>query len=252
MNFNTEGLILKEQIVGESDKLLTVLTRSRGVIRCFARYTKKMLSKNSSACHSLTYSRLSIFEGRDTYIITEAEVIRSFFDAFSDISELALGYYFCELLIKTVPENIPSEQQLNLILNSLHIISLQKKPLALIKSVFEIRLLTASGFHPNILYCENCGRYEADFMYFDFVHNRLICTDCLNKVRYNENDLALLSNSALKAFRYCIVAEPKKIFSFNLTGNALSELGICTEKLSISSNQYYCPTLDFYKSVLNI
>ena len=46
MKKETEGLILKEQTVGDKDRLVTVLTKDRGVLRCFVRGAKNM--KNSS------------------------------------------------------------------------------------------------------------------------------------------------------------------------------------------------------------
>ena len=113
----TEGLILKEQSVGESDKLVTILTKSHGVIRCFSRRAKKFSSSVSSACQIMTYSRLEIYEGRDKYIINHAEIIKSFFEAFSNLENFSLGYYICEVAMKMIPENMPSEDYLQLVLN---------------------------------------------------------------------------------------------------------------------------------------
>lgn len=36
MQVKTQGLIIREQTVGESDRLVTVLTRDAGVVRAFA------------------------------------------------------------------------------------------------------------------------------------------------------------------------------------------------------------------------
>ena len=44
----TQGLIIREQAIGESDRLVTVLTRDQGVVRAFARRAKNYKdSKNS-------------------------------------------------------------------------------------------------------------------------------------------------------------------------------------------------------------
>lgn len=42
MGVNVKGLILKEQNIGENDKLVTVLTDSLGVLRAFVRGAKKV------------------------------------------------------------------------------------------------------------------------------------------------------------------------------------------------------------------
>ena len=49
MTFNENGLILKEQNIGERDKLVTVLTANHGVLRAFVRGAKAVKSKKQSA-----------------------------------------------------------------------------------------------------------------------------------------------------------------------------------------------------------
>ena len=59
MGVNVKGLILKEQNIGENDKLVTVLTDSLGVLRAFVRGAKKLSSKKQSATGLLCYSNKS-------------------------------------------------------------------------------------------------------------------------------------------------------------------------------------------------
>lgn len=42
MKFRTEGLIIKEQNIGEQDKLVFALTKSNGVIRAFVKGAKNI------------------------------------------------------------------------------------------------------------------------------------------------------------------------------------------------------------------
>ena len=85
MTFSTEGIIIKEQTVGESDRLVTILTRNEGVIRAFARKAKSLKDNKNSATGLLCYSRLSIYKGREKYIIDSASPIEVFFGLRSDI-----------------------------------------------------------------------------------------------------------------------------------------------------------------------
>ena len=64
-----------------------------------------MKNKNASGLQTLCYSRLTIYEGRDKYIIDEAEPIELFYGLRADLGRLALAQYFCELSMHTVPEN---------------------------------------------------------------------------------------------------------------------------------------------------
>ena len=65
MQINTDGLIIREQSIGESDRLVTVLTREQGILRAFVRGAKAMKSRSASSTQLLCYSRLSIYEGRE-------------------------------------------------------------------------------------------------------------------------------------------------------------------------------------------
>ena len=72
MKFKTKGLVIREQNIGERDKLVWVLTESHGILRAFARGAKNIKSPKCAGTGLLSYSDLSVFEGRDSYSIDEA------------------------------------------------------------------------------------------------------------------------------------------------------------------------------------
>ena len=104
MQLETDGLVIAEQSIGESDRLVTVLTRDEGVVRAFAQQAKKSGSSKVSATQLFCYSRLTLYKGRDKYIIDDALPIEPFFDLRKDIERLALAQYFCELARALAPE----------------------------------------------------------------------------------------------------------------------------------------------------
>ena len=114
MQINTDGLIIREQSIGESDRLVTVLTREQGILRAFVRGAKAMKSRSASSTQLLCYSRLSIYEGREKYIIDEAEPIEVFFSLRTDFEKLSLAQYFCELALALAPEKMEAGDFLRL------------------------------------------------------------------------------------------------------------------------------------------
>ena len=66
MKFTTDGLIIKETNVGESDRAVIVLTRDRGVISAFASGARKPKSRNAAGTALLSYSSLTMTEGEPT------------------------------------------------------------------------------------------------------------------------------------------------------------------------------------------
>ena len=104
MQIETDGLVIMERQVGESDRLITVLTREEGVLRAFARKAKLLRSSKLSATQLLCYSRFLIYKGRDKYIIDDAQPVEVFFDLRRDIGSLSLAQYFCELAGALAPQ----------------------------------------------------------------------------------------------------------------------------------------------------
>lgn len=245
MKISTDGLILTEQTIGENDRLITVLTRSNGIIRCFVKGAKLLKGRRCTATQSLSYSRLSIYSGRDKYIIDEAEPLELFFNLRTDIEKLSLAQYFCELAMYIIPENSPADEYLSLILNSLYLLSNNKRPNLMIKAIFEMRILSIAGYMPDLVCCDECKCYEADTMYFIFSEGKLLCSDCFQG---NLNATAL-SRGALTAMRYSIYSEPKKIFSFTVSDTSLMQFADCAENFLLTTIGRTFNSLDFYKKV---
>lgn len=242
----TQGIIIREQTIGESDRLVTVLTRDHGVVRAFARRAKNYKDSKNSGTSLLCYSRLDLYEGRDKYIINAAYPIEVFFGLRQDIVRLALGQYFCELAVELVPEGVESEDYLRLVLNALHFLCQGTRPPELLKPIVELRMLSVSGYMPDLVGCAGCGAYESERMFFRVNRGEIYCGKCYQ----NKGSPAVgLSPGALMGMRHIIYSDFERVFSFNLTGNALRELGEAAEAYAVSVLQKRLGTLDFYRSL---
>ena len=77
-------------------------------------------------------------------------------------------------------------------------------------AIFKIRLLSIIGFKPRINKCVNCN--SQDIHYFSLKDNGFKCEAC---ARQDKSSIEL-SDTTVKAIRYIILSEPKKIYSFEL------------------------------------
>ena len=148
MQVKTDGLVIREWNVGESDRLVSVLTRDEGVIRAFARQAKRLRSAKASSTQLLCYSHMSLYKGRDAYIIDEAQPVELFFGLRKDIERLSLAQYFCELAGTLAPEEMEAGDFLRLMLNALHFLSKGTRSPLLLKSVVEMRMMSLAGYMP--------------------------------------------------------------------------------------------------------
>ncbi len=242
MNLNTDGLIIREKASGEQNKTVTVLTRDDGIVRAYVYGAKKIGSRTSAATQLFAFSELGFKESRGSYIIEAAKPKEVFFGLRNDVKKIALAQYFAELCECLAPENENTEEYLKLILNSLKLLTDEKRDEKLIKSVFELTILSLSGYMPNIVACQECGKYEDEYMYFDTQNGNIFCDKC--------GTFGMrVPVSVISAVRFVLLSERKKIFNFNLSDANLQALCDLTEKYTLSTLQRKFKTLDFYHMI---
>lgn len=248
MKTQTDGLIIKQQNIGEQDKLVTVLTRDAGVVRAFVRGGKNIKNPKSAATSLLCYSALSLYKSKDAYIIDEASVKEMFFSLRNDVADLSLAQYFCELAAHICPSEQRADSQLSLILNGLFLLTSKKKDRRLVKACVELRLAALAGYMPDLVMCRECGVYEAEEMYFSLQTGAIECKDCFMK-KPSPSTVAI-DSGILRAMRHIVFSEDKKIFAFNLSDEALEKLNYITETYICRVLERDFPTLHFYKAMM--
>lgn len=242
---NLNGLIIKEQTVGESDKLVTVLTAELGVIRAFVKRGRSIKSRLGSATGMLCYSQLTVFENKGTYYIDEATAVEVFFGLRSDIVRTALAQYFCEVCMHIGVEGDSTPEVLRLMLNCLYFLSSGTRPEGLIKPVFELRIMAASGFLPDLGGCSVCDCETGDFL-FDLKGGVLVCSDCCGG---NTQWRIPLPTGVTKAMKHIVCSPFERMFSFNLSDEGLVRLGDVSERYLAMQSDRQFKTLEFYKSL---
>lgn len=243
MQIETNGLVILEKSVGESDRLVTILTREEGIVHAFAQQAKKIKSNKLSATQLFSYSRFTIFKGRDKYIIDDAQSIEVFFDLRRDIERLSLAQYFCELAGALAPQEAEAGNFLRLILNAFHFLCKGTKPNLLIKAIVEMRMLTLAGYMPDLVCCAGCSCYENDEMYFLPRKGSIYCGDCFQP---SAEPAMRLNRGSMTGLRHTIYAEFEKLFSFNLPPQGLQELSQASEQYVLHTLQRSFNTLNFY------
>lgn len=246
MRFKTKGLVLRQQNIGERDKLVWVLTESHGVVRAFARGAKNIKSPKSAGTGLLSYSSLSIAQGRDSYNIEEADVIEQFTGLRRDIENLALAEYFCSLCLFLTPAGEDTTAYLRLMLNALYMLSTHRLPPLQVKLCFEMRIISMAGFMPDLVMCAECWSYEKPEMVFVPGTGRLYCAECAARRGIAG---ARLPIAAVTALRHTVYADFEQLFSFRLKEELLEPLSLASEQYVAYRTQNDFPTLQFYKQM---
>lgn len=238
------GLVIKEQSIGESDRLITVLTSKYGLVRAFSRGAKNTKSKKIASTSLLAYSDFTFTKSRDVFSVEEAIVKEVFFELRSDVVKMALAQYFCELAYEFCEEDYEAEEVLRLFLNALWFLKGNEKSPEFIKAVTELRLMSLSGYMPDIVACDNCGAYETEYMYFSSERGKIYCENCMPK-----DKCCRINSSVATALRYVTLSDFEKIFSFSLKENSLKSFCSLAEDYLVHKTQRKFKTLEFYNTI---
>ena len=251
-----QGLIIRTVDMKESDRLVTLFTKEKGLIVAIAKGARSLRSRQMSSTTQFCYGNYVLYQKGDYYWIKEAELIESFFDLRADLERLALAQYLCEVL-SFITVEAEEETLLRLSLNSLYAIASGKYDIDLVKEAFEIRASSIIGFMPDVLGCCECEAKEGDF-FFDIMNGSLLCYECNTKRQtdappvseYGENRIVcLVSASARVAMMYCVHAPLERLFSFRIPNEDMTLFCRACEEYLLHHIERSFKTLDFYKEV---
>lgn len=245
MYWKSEGLVLRETEYQDADKLLTVLTRTRGLVTLRARGVRSRTSRLKSGCQLLAYSEFTVFEGRSSMTVEEASPVELFLPLRNDIELLSLASYFAQVTEVLSQEDEPNPELLSLCLNGALALC-RGKPQRLVKAAFEFRAICLAGYAPMLDGCAVCGNPESDR--FHLSGGVLQCAGCQEP---GDPGLRLpVSAGTLAALRYMAGCNGKKLFSFRLGEESLEELAGLTQAYLLTQLERGFFTLDFYQSLL--
>ena len=98
-SYKVRGINLKSIPMGESDRLLTILTPELGLIQAIAPGSRKPKSTMGGRSGLFVVNELLIYKGRSLDRITQAETIESYPGLSRDLGKLAAGQYLAELAL---------------------------------------------------------------------------------------------------------------------------------------------------------
>ena len=249
----TKGIVIREVMMGEADKLLTVLTPEFGKITVRCRGVRTLKSHRFAAAQLYIYSDMVLSEKDGMYSLSEAEPIESFFDIRLRLEAIACCEYFADLVNTVTVEGEGDVEVMRLFLNSLYALAYRHElSVRLVKAVFEARLSVLLGFMPDLSACVSCGKEEA--AYVDVSGGEVLCCDCAlssnGSFDGGERLLLPVNASVVSLFSYVASCEAKRVFAFNAEDEVLDMFSRLTERYLLYYIDKKPDTLTFLLSVL--
>ena len=218
-NIKVNGIVIAENNMGDFDKMLTILTPNLGKIGCSAKGSRRPKSLLLSGTQVLCFGEYMLFKGSDHYTMNSCETIEMFYNIRTDLDKLTYASYITKIINDVTTENQNSFNTLKLFLNTLYMISETDKDLNFITAVFKLRMLKILGFAPNIREC-TCCKTKENLTHFSIIDNGFKCSSCSKQ----DTGSISMSDPTRNAIMYIMSADPKKIFSFELSEKCQKEL----------------------------
>lgn len=141
-----------------------------------------------------------------------------FYNLRTDLDKLECSANITKIVNDVATENENNYKTLQLLLNTLYMISETEMNRDLITSIFKMRLASILGFTPQVEKCVNCGETE-NITHFSIRDNGFKCEACSKM----DQGAITMSDGTRDGIKYTIMAPAKKLFGFNITEECIQE-----------------------------
>lgn len=194
--YKTEGIVLRRMDLGEADLLLTLYTPLLGKLRAVAKGARRPSSKLVGHVELLVRGLFLLARGQNLDVLSQAECIEPFPALREDLEAISRALYAAELVDRFTPDGAENQPLYSLFAETLRRMASGGGDLAL--RFFEVQLLAASGFRPDLYDCVECSSPVAPgYHYFSASGGGVLCPRCKDQ----EPVVRPLTLSALKVLR---------------------------------------------------
>jgi DNA repair protein RecO (recombination protein O) len=199
--FRTDAVVLERRDEGESNRRVTLLTRSHGKIRALARGARRSRRRFAGCLDLFSNIEAELTLGRgDWFQLEETRLLDGHLGIRTDLIAISQAGYLCELVSALTREEDPIEHGFDLLANALSSLDRGSWKAAKVRE-FEMRLLDIMGLQPCVNECVGCGTVRSTSWRYDFDRSGVLCVECSPGPRYEDIDdetLLLLQRLAAK------------------------------------------------------
>ena len=174
--YGTEGVVLGARSWGEADKVMTIFTRERGLVRAAAFGCRRPRSPLAGAMQMFVHADLQFAEGGRLETVKTASVRAHHAKLSLDLTALAYATFVAEVIREFMPEGIADEaffDRLSAILTAFETRNPRVTALAA-----ALQTLAAAGLQQNYERCLHCGTEIDGDAFFLAREGGALCADC--------------------------------------------------------------------------
>jgi DNA repair protein RecO (recombination protein O) len=157
--YKTEGIVLRSMDLGEADRVLTVLTPRLGKLRVIAKGIRRTRSRLGGGLEPFSDVHLVLAVGRTFDVVTQVALEDPHLGLRNDLHSTAAAWYLVELADRFCEGAADSHGAFVLLAQGLAALDAAPAEVgrAVVARWFELALLDAMGFRPELSRCLECG-----------------------------------------------------------------------------------------------
>lgn len=151
------GIVLRSHKLGESDKIVRVMTREHGKRSVVAKGLRKTSSRFGARLEPFTCARMLVHEGRNLDTMRQAEIEVSNREVREDLELFVYGSAMAELVDGITSEHQPHPELFDLLRTGLQLLVDRPEHAPFVLSFFGVRAMAEAGFALRVAGCAVCG-----------------------------------------------------------------------------------------------
>lgn len=176
--YRDRGVVLRTYKLGESDRIVVIMTEGNGKVRAVAKGVRKTRSKFGARLEPMSHVNLLLYRGRELDIVSQADSVEPLAPLLSSLDRASQGIAAIEAVDQLALDREPNPRLYRMVVGVLRTIA--ERPSALNVAAFYWKLLAAEGLEPQLDACVRCGDTEPDvaLVAIDLAEGGTLCRSC--------------------------------------------------------------------------
>ncbi len=187
--YRDSAVVLRNYKLGESDRIIVMMTSQHGKVRAVAKGIRKTKSRFGARLEPLSHIDVQLYQGRNLDIVTQVDLISSSYLLHQDLDRLLQGISMLEAVDHISIDRVPAPYLYRMLVGAISELSKHASPIVL--AAFYWKLLAAEGVTPEINVCVGCMS-DGELVAFDLLEGGAQCRSCRTGVSITPQALELL------------------------------------------------------------
>ena len=224
--YRDKGIVLRSYKLGESDRIVVMMTEHHGKIRAVAKGIRKTKSKIGARLEPMSHVDVLLYKGRELDTVSQVELIDSSARLHNNLDKLTQGMSMLEAVDQIAEDRESSPHLYRMLQGALNALMEQDSPVML--AAFYWKLLAAEGVSPQVQSCVGCGSLT-DLVAFDIFQGGVQCRSCRTGISISQPAIDLLQQVLGGQLNVALV-QPESPASYEISQLATQAMEYHTER----------------------